>query len=404
MFEGHDIVCIALPNWEGDYTKSTVKIMSALAEKNRILYVDYPFTVKDVVMKCAGRGEAPVKRMLGIDSRLRTLQTQSRHEVSVLTPPPVLSINWVENGAIYDRLLRVNAAIVKRAVRAAMRTLEMKNPIVINAFNPFMGLPLAGAFNEKLLVYYCYDEITAAQWAGKHGGEIERRFIARTDAVITTSAPLQQAKSEVHNACLLVKNGVDFDLFNAAAERQNPKSDTEVKTVGYIGSIDSRLDYQLLARAAEMAPDIHFAYVGRVVSEEAKQRLGGCDNVTFHGPKPADKLPEFLSGFDLGVIPFERSDFNRNVYPLKINEYLAAGKPVVMTDFADLSDFADVVRVEKTDDEFIAGIRAELDADTPSKQKARIEMAMKNSWENRAVQFGDHLDNLLASREEDEHA
>ena len=37
----YDIVCVAFPSWEGNYVKSTVKLMEELAQRHRIVYIDY---------------------------------------------------------------------------------------------------------------------------------------------------------------------------------------------------------------------------------------------------------------------------------------------------------------------------------------------------------------------------
>ena len=47
MLSNENIVCVSNTTWEGFYTKSTVQILSLLAAKNKVLFVEYPFTIKD---------------------------------------------------------------------------------------------------------------------------------------------------------------------------------------------------------------------------------------------------------------------------------------------------------------------------------------------------------------------
>ena len=49
MIEGKNIVCFALTSWESEITNTMVQMMSILSKKNKILFVDYPFTIKDIV-------------------------------------------------------------------------------------------------------------------------------------------------------------------------------------------------------------------------------------------------------------------------------------------------------------------------------------------------------------------
>src|SRR5690606_17276331 len=114
--------------------------------------------------------------------------------VHVLTPPPVFPINWIKDYRSYKVLMNMNASIVKGSIQAAVKMLEMDNLIVINGYNSFFGLPLAGAFNEMLNVYYCYDEIKGDQWYNHHGPRVEEEYMRKADLVIATSDALHASK------------------------------------------------------------------------------------------------------------------------------------------------------------------------------------------------------------------
>ncbi len=386
MKEGKDIVCLTMTTWEGDYMKTIVHMMSQLAKNHRVLFVDYPFTWKDVATSALGKSNAPVKRMLGTNKRLRTLQT--RHgEVYHLTLPPTLPINWISNQKIYQTLNDLQSNLIKASITNAMDQLGFESPIVINAFNPLIGLPLAGKLGESKLIYYCYDEIRAAQWCGKHGGSLEDEFLKKVDKVIVTSEGLLESKSKTHSDVTLVKNGVDFDLFHQAF---NPEK-KQKKVIGYVGSIDFRLDYELLETLIRSFPHCDFHFVGRITEPMKQKRLDLHENVTFMGAKQPNEIPQYLSEFDVGIIPFAKNEFTKNIYPLKINEYLAAGLPVVSTDFAPLSDFEEFVSIATEADAFTQKLQDELTLDTVNLAQLRIAMAKKNDWSARATQVEELL-------------
>ncbi|MFN3404741.1 MAG: glycosyltransferase [Cytophagaceae bacterium] len=397
MIRNKNFLCIALTTWEKEFMNTMVQIMSLLSQNNKVLFVDYEYTVKDMIVTLAGKQKAPVQRMIGIENRLRTVRTAYGSEVHVLTPPPVLPINWIKNDNPYKMMLKLNGNLVRGCIQRALRELKMEDPIVINGYNPFFGLPLAGDFNEILNLYYCYDEIKGDQWYNFHGPEIEREYIEKTDAVITTSEGLYRSKSPLHPNCFVVKNGVDFELFNAAATLE-VKSPHKPRVVGYTGSIDQRFDIQTMTYVIERLPEIEFRFIGRQANESAVMALGAFSNVKLFGSMKPYQIPEAVSQIDAGVIPYIKNELTKGVYPLKINEYLAAGKPVVMSDFAHLPEFNEVVRMAANKEQFLNSLKEELYSDNKEKINKRIEFARKNSWKNRVEELSGIIDRLLSMK------
>jgi glycosyltransferase involved in cell wall biosynthesis len=381
--QNEQIIVIGFPAWEGEYLKSTVQLVSELAKKNNVLYVEYPFTWKDAIMGRMGKAKTPWRRILGKEERLRSLKLDSGAEVNVLTLPPMLPVNFINGDAIYDLLMGKNARTAHKAIQAAMKTLGFHRPVVVNAFNPFLGVFLARQFNEKALLYYCYDEISAAKWEGKHGERLERKFIQQVDAVITSSQPLFMAKKPFAKRSFLVKNGVDFDLFS----RKNSKDTVQSQTIGYLGSLDERVDYDLLESTIRIMPQYQFVFVGRVNSPGA-DRLRCLPNVEVVGSQPAATLPQWVEKFGVCMIPFLKNELTAGIYPLKINEYFAMGKPVVTTNFGDLDDFRHLVAVADTAEDFAAALKAALNNDRPDQTERRIAFAHGNSWSERAAEMG----------------
>jgi glycosyltransferase involved in cell wall biosynthesis len=106
--------------------------------------------------------------------------------------------------------------------------------------------------------------------------------------------------------------------------------------------------------------------------------------VHFLGAKDYKSLPGYIRGFDVATIPFLKEDYLSSAYPLKINEYLAVGKPVVSTDFADLSDFWEKITIAEASEKFISGIENGLSEDNAKLINNRKKLALENSWDNRA--------------------
>lgn len=390
----HDIICIAQPSWDGNYAKSTVLLMKAMANRNRVLYVDYACTWKDL-FTALGRGSIEtVVRLLGITNRLRTFASK-KEVVTVLTLPPMLPLNFLPSGKLYSSLSRFNGWMAQFTIRKAMKRLGISRPIVINAFAPGLGVQLVGKLQEKATIYYCYDEISQAFWSSKHGPVSEQDFAQKVNAVVVSSDALSTEKSVYNPNTHIVKNGVDYNIFQNGSIA-DVKNITPV--VGFVGSLDNRVDYILLEKIITSSPEYLFRFIGRV-TDPSFEKIKQLPNVGWIAPVSYEKLPTMINQFDVGIIPFVKSRFTEKIYPLKINEYLAMGKPVVMTSFAKLPEFSNIVEVADRPDLFKKAIAHSIDSHCPEKAKFRKEVARKNSWEERASEFYKIIDQLISEKE-----
>ncbi len=384
------IVCVALPSWEGDYMKSTVHLMSRLSKTNRVLYVDYPRTWMDAIRGALGKKTVPLRRMLGLESRLRKPECGEGEDIHVLTLPPVLPINALPHGKLYASLRKVNGWLMARSIRKAMRQLSFNQPIVVNAFQPGIGLELKGTLGEKSTIYYCYDEISEANWVGRHGAHEEKAYLEVVDTVVTTSDALWEAKERRANQCYVVKNGVDFPLFEQIGHLRVARLNgvqSSAPRIGFVGSIDARVDADLVVEMASRRPDWTFEFVGPHVDMSVVETLRTHDNIILTGPARPEELPAIMQHFDAGIIPFRKSEFTRFIYPIKVNEYLAAGLPVVMTDFARITDLEGAVGVADSTSAFVKALDKALTNDSAHIRQTRKSFASLNSWSVRAAQF-----------------
>jgi hypothetical protein len=122
--------------------------------------------------------------------------------------------------------------------------------------------------------------------------------------------------------------------------------------------------------------------------EPLQSGLDKFDNVYLLGPKTIERLPSYLRFFGCAIIPFKCNVLTSSIYPLKVNEYLAAGCPTISTNFSeDIESFKDVVYVADSHDEFLSYHNVASDENSPELQKKRIEISQGNTWENRVNQF-----------------
>ncbi|WP_417941223.1 glycosyltransferase [Flavobacterium sp. RS13.1] len=396
MIEGKNIICISQTTWHGEFTKSTVQLLSLLAEKNTIVFVEYPFTVKDVVMSLLGKQRAQVSRMLGLKKRIIEEKTDSGAIVKHLVMPPVLPVDFIKNESIFKKFFSINVLIYKNQLRKTIKKLKLDNPIIITAYNPMYGLPMIGKLNEYLNVYYCYDGMDTQRHKSRIYS-IEEQFCKQVDGIITTSDYLNAEKHKLNAQSYVVKNGVDFKLFEPHAKK-NVSSPSAQKKVGYIGTLDFRFDIDIMEYVIQELPQVQFEFTGYLLNQNIKESLSKYDNVAFFKSVKAHQVPELLSKYDLGIIPYKMDEVNKNIYPLKINEYLAVGVPVVMTAFANLTEFKAIVKSAENKTLFKSYIENELKHDNDLLIKERIEFAKFNSWESRMVQFGNVLEKIINNK------
>ena len=386
MIKGESIICVSNTTWYGKYTKSTVQLMSLLAEYNDVFFIEYPFTVKDIFTTVIGKQSAPILRMLGIKKRLKQIKVNGSSVVHHYVMPPVLPINFIKNKKVFNFLYRLNTRYYRNRV---LKGLKVENPIVVNAYNPFYGLPLLGKLKEKLSVYYCYDGTDVNRY-GKRILPIEEAFSKSVDVIITTSDHLKESRIAHNKKTYVVKNGVDFELFSPFRKKTVSKKNTP-KKIGYIGSLDERFDIDCVEHAVRQLPDFIFEFTGDLRNQTIKERLNNYENVIFFPAIAPDEVPALLATYDLGIIPYIANEINKNIYPLKINEFLAVGIPVVMTDFAILPEFGRFVQTAESKEKFTTLIASEIDLDTDQKIEERVVFARSNSWKERARSFAEIL-------------
>ena len=392
MIKGKNIICISNTSWFGNYAKSTVQLLERLAHENNVLFVEYPYSIKDIFSTLMGKQNAPISRMLGFKKRLKIIETNVGSNVYNLVIPPVIPLFFLKSDKLFNFLFKANTFIYKQQLKKTISRLKFDQPIVITAFNPFYGLTLLNKLNEKASIYYCYDGVESG-FFGNRIFEFEHQFSQKVDAIITTSDHLMNDKKKINSNSYVVKNGVDFPTFNQFSKSKlhnNPR-----KKVGYIGSLDSRFDIRTVENAVQKLANFDFEFTGDLRNEEIKSRLEKYPNVSFFKPIHQNEVPKLLSSYDVGIIPYIVNEVNKNIYPLKINEYLAVGVPLVMTPFAELPEFEGFVSISSSEADFAQKLEEVTKTDDQKKIETRISFARKNSWDSRTDEFSDILEKFI---------
>src|SRR5690606_40978526 len=121
---------------------------------------------------------------------------------------------------------------------------------------------------------------------------------------------------------------------------------------------------------------------------DASAAFADLDNIRLVGEVPYAQLPYWLHGFDVALLPFRVIDLTMATNPVKVYEYLAAGKPVVAVDLPEMAQFDGLVRVARDHDAFVAAVGEALASPgSPAEVEARKRFAEGQTWEHRALEL-----------------
>jgi len=218
------------------------------------------------------------------------------------------------------------------------------------------------------------------------------------DLIFASSRALYEAHAGQHPNVHLCPNGADFSHFVKAAMPGAVPGDLAripAPIVGYHGALASWVDWELVKVTAAANPDLSFVFIGPLFS--GSEKLPSGPNLHFLGHRDYRLLPSYLRGFDVGIIPFRLSALTAACNPIKLWEYLAAGKPVVSTPLPEVQQYKEVY-VAADPYEFSACLRQALTEDDPAAALARQGLARLNSWDTRAAQVHRVLTAALAGR------
>jgi glycosyltransferase involved in cell wall biosynthesis len=201
----------------------------------------------------------------------------------------------------------------------------------------------------------------------------------------------------------LVGNGVDYDLFRAAAESGLPEDMAKIPrpVIGYSGAVAQWFDFELLEAIAESFPRASIVMVGPVFGPQAAELAAVVSrrgNVFHLGAKPYERLGAYIAAMDVCVIPLKRNELMRSADPNKLYEYAACGRPIVtMKHSEDLEPFRGMIHLAESPDEFIEGIRLALASG--ANQEKLLDFARRRSWKARADEIAALVREAIARKE-----
>ena len=375
MLTGEDIVCLSTQDWTGLWTRKQRFMQMFSANGNRVLYVETPVHLLglDVLPHDLSR---PLRFLRG------PRQVEPNLDIATL---PILLPFFQMSHAINS----VNHIIVRAMLKRWMAALRFRKPLLW-IYTPFSE-SLVEDIENSGVIYECVDEFRAARGFVRSSvvGAMEDSLLKKVSLTIVTQESLLPRRAQICKQIFCVPNGADTELFRRVVEDPQPAASLVQRLsrprLGFVGHIQYWIDLKLIRYLAERRPEWSIILIGPIGSLADSGELKGLPNIHLLGRQPQAEIPRLLKGIDLCLNPYKRDDVAIHASPLKLYEYLAAGKPVVSTEMPEAHKFGTYVLIGNSYEEFLSQCERVLAnlPESPDIIHSRMQLASEHSWTNR---------------------
>lgn len=347
----YDVICLSHLRWNFVFQRPQ-QLLTRCAAERRVFYVEEPIF-----------GEGP--------ERLEVQQDSSG--VNVVVPHLPVQSTELQRVAAQSRML------LELCRRYGIES------YVLWLYTP-MALPITHELTPLAVVYDCMDELSAFKNAPPELLTRETALLGVANVVFTGGRALYEAKRGLHENIHAFPSSVDRAHFGTARQPQEDPADQAPiarPRLGFFGVIDERMDLRLLEGVATLRPEWQLILVGPVVKIDPAE-LPRCGNIHYLGAKTYAELPQYMSGWDVALLPFAKNESTKFISPTKTPEYLAGGKPVVSTSIRDVVrpySVQGLARIADTPVGFVEACEAAL-AESPDRLLKRVDAFLSTmSWE-----------------------
>lgn len=376
------LVCLSTVEWDFLWFRPQ-ELMSLFASDGiRVLYIE-PLGIRSARFQDLPRIMRRLQKRIaagssGLDASRPNLYIHSPLALPFQRP------GWVR---------QVNGWLVSRAIHSVLRQLEMSRPILWTSYATQTVLDLIDTIDYRLLIYDCMDDVANNPKGVAPGySKSERRLVERADLVFTTAAALARERESLNPHVYHLPPGVHAERFATAHPIPDDVAAIPRPRLGFFGGLDERIDQDLIAYVAQVRPDWHIVFIGNV--RTGIESLRPYPNIHFLGQKGRDELSPYLHSLDVLLIPYVEDQYTRHIYPNKVFECLAVGKPTVATPLPELRAFENLVRLADEHAAFVSAIEAALVEDDPELVRRRRRVAEQNTWEARYQQIIAHIETV----------
>ena len=373
------IICFAGEDWWYHHPHSKNHILKRLASRNKVLFVN------SITMGLPSVSNPDF--FLKIRRKLRSYMLWLRkvpEGLYVLTP-----ISVPLYGSRIGRA--INRWVLLLQLRLIMLVLGMRKPVVWAAIPT--AADLVGSMGAKLILYQVSDKYEANEDSALSAKIIREMDLQlkRKAAVVMYSGRKLFEESDVPHRYFL-EQAVDFDHFAMEASHTAEEVSSIPRPVlCYFGGMDYVMDVPLIEEVAKRRPEWHWLMIGR----KSNLVQFNLPNIHHIPPRPYADLPSYIRHVDVFVLPWSQGNaFTSYGSAIKVREYLATGKPVVISPLYEYLNTPGV-RIYRSTQEFIETVEDVLRNDIPADRVLRQSVVRHCTWDIRAREVGELIAKCL---------
>lgn len=373
----------------------------AISKYSKVLCIELPLTIFDMVF----RPRKVWAQRFKFKHRLR----QVKKNIFVYTPITLIPFGLSYRNSFLGAL---NKFCISRQVIKPIRYLRITSYITI-IHAPHQSC-LVGILNPLIRVYEMTDERVATEQhpnlskfnsSEKAIFQNELQILSKVDIVFVTARKLYERKHLYNKNTYFIPNGVDLDHFLSSNNKELP--DIEAiphPRIGYVGHINTFLDFEWLDFCAVKHPEWSFVFVGTFDNKKILYRdsdfvkFAKRKNVFMLGWKKYEDLPAYMNKMDVFLIPRKMCDYSENSNPNKIYQYASTGKPIVSSRFSSVEPFEGPVFLAEDKFTFNKQIERAVCENDSSQKEQRLEIARQNDLNIRAKEKIDIIDAYFAEK------
>jgi teichuronic acid biosynthesis glycosyltransferase TuaH len=288
---------------------------------------------------------------------------------------------------------RINAWWLRRQLLASMEGwseaiawIRFPSPELVDAL---------ATLHPHKVIYECvdpYDDNPLTQGVFRRMlQQAERDLVERSDLIVVPTEALAERFRSRGPEVRVIPHGVDLDLF---AWPPVARSSDGPVTIGFIGTLDFRLDLTVLRHLAGRHPEWRIRLIGQLGDIFDPASLGDLSNVSVEPAIPHERIGEVIAGFSAGIMPYVEWPGYRYTVPVKNLELMAAGKPGVARPSPALEPYAGLVYFATEPDQYRVELERALAEDSDELRQRRRETAEANTWRLRLAEIQQAAEDL----------
>ena len=378
MLDGRSIICFGGEDWWYHHPHSKNHLMRRFARAgNRVIFVN-----------SISMGLAPVKSGELVPRIKRKLKSYAKlarttaEGITVVSPAVVPFFGSAAAAATNRRLLTTQISLLAKRRGLAKPILWIAIPTAVE---------VVGKLDESMVIYHVSDKYDANTM--DHATDptlirkLHERAIEAADLVLYSSRKLFDEVTTGREKSYLLEQAVDFDHWSRVSGGEMAIAAAVAKIppfrIGYFGAIEPWLiDQELVKQASQQRPEWNWVFIG---NKSRGLEIEDLPNVHFLPPVSYDELPHYAAGFDVCVLPWNTEvPFTSYGSAIKVREYLASGKPVVISPLPEYESMRDVLRIGRTRDQFLSLVEDALRETGSELRRARQAAVKDGTWDARA--------------------